>query len=263
MSSTTARGTRPHVPGLGAFVAIAMAAGTALAPQSAIALTSYEATVICPIDGQAFVTTMTGSTFQSGMRLDFKPIGALIAPYPYPVCPGNGFVVYRNDFSDSELHAIRTIVLGDEYRRLRSEDTDYFMVAYVKQRLGADDYDLGSTYLRASWEAERNAPHLTGRYQELALEKFGAFTQGKRTHTEEWWTASVLAAELDRLLARFDAVERRFNALPLAELNASHPALRNVLDQIRMLALRHNSEPEEMDSRGFVDGTVGLKDARM
>jgi len=33
------------------------------------------------------------------VRLDLKPMGALIAPNPLPVCPDNGFVVYKKEFT--------------------------------------------------------------------------------------------------------------------------------------------------------------------
>ena len=243
-----------------AILALAVAAAFGFGTQSTQALTMYEAIVECPIDGHPFVTTMVGAYSQSGMRLDFKPVGALIAPHPLPVCPGNGFVVYRSDFSDSELHQLRLIVQNDEYRRLRNQNTDYFMVAYVKERMGANAYELGSTYLRASWEAERDAPNLVRRYRELALEHFNGFTAGKRIRTEEWWTASVLAAELDRLLGNFGAVELRLTTLPLAELTAAYPELKDVVDQIRMHALRHNSQ-EQMHLPGQTQGTIGLKTA--
>lgn len=240
-----------------AITAATIVAGIVLTSQSTTASTSYEITITCPIDNQPFKTIMVGSYFQSGMRLDFKPTGALVAPYPYPVCPGNGFVMYQNAFSDGELTAIRPIVLSDEYRRLRTENTDYFMIAYVKQRLGANQYDLGNTYLRASWEAESSAPTRIDEYRKLAREAFDNFLAGKRTRTEEWWTASVLATEMDRLLGNFNAVELRISRLPIAEMGALHPDLRTVLDQIRMHARQHNLAPQQMHFPSYLGGTVG------
>jgi hypothetical protein len=200
---------------------------------------------------------MMGSYFQSGMRLDFKPIGALITPYPYPVCPGNGFVMYQDVFSEIEINAIRPIVLSDEYRLLRAQNTDYFMVAYVKQRTGADSYEVGSAYLRASWEAERVAPDLVGRYRELALQAFDTFLRIKPARTESWWTAAVLAAELERLLGQFNAVALRTSALPLAEMGASHPDLKAVLDQIQKHAQQLNAAPAQLQISPDAGTTIG------
>jgi hypothetical protein len=219
-----------------------MAAGLGIATQAANALTTYEAQVTCPIDGTTFTATMVSSFYQQGMRLDSKPLGSLIAPYPYPVCPGNGFVMYQNEFAAGELSAIKAIVLTDDYRRARSENTDYFMVAYVKERLGGNDYDLGNMYLRAGWEAEDNKPKLVRQYQTLALTKYDAFLKRDSGRTEDWWAASVVAAELDRLLGNFDAAETRLNSLP----PASNNTLRQAINQIRAHAHNHNAKPEEL-----------------
>jgi len=240
-----------------ALVGAVIGANAIPAAETAMATTTYEARVTCPIDGQPFTATLIGSYFQSGMRLDFKPIGSLSAPTPYPVCPGNGFVVYKDTFSDAELSRIRAIVASDEYRQLRSDNTDYFMVAYVKERLGTSQYDLAHTYLRASWEAERDMPELADPYRRLARQAFDNFRRAERNHTEEWWTAAVVAAEMDRLLARFETVEFRISTLPLAELRANHPGLNAVLDQIRTHANQRNSAPEQWYVPAQIGGTVG------
>jgi hypothetical protein len=225
-----------------ALVVLCAAASLGIMAQGANALTTYESQITCSIDGKPFKATMVGSFYQQGMRLDSKPLGALIAPYPYPVCPENGFVMYQNNFPPSELSAIKAIVLTDEYRRLRYPHTDYYMVAYVKTCLGDDDYDLGNLYLRASWEAERDKPPLVREYQDLALEKYDAFVRHDSSHSEDWWTASVIAAELERLLGRFDDAEKRLNSLP----GASNRVLQQAIDQIRLHASNHNSKQEEM-----------------
>src|SRR5262249_32836442 len=130
--------------GAASFGAIA-AAVTGLtfpgAVQLAGALTLYEMELPCPIDGQKFRTSMVASYTSRGVRLDLKPLGTDVAPYPYPVCPDNGFVIYQSEFSDAELAAIRSIVAGDEIKAYRREDTHHAVWAPVKQRPGADHLD--------------------------------------------------------------------------------------------------------------------------
>jgi len=242
-----------------ALFGLAMVASLGLPPANAV--TTAEVTLTCPIDGRPFKAIQVVSYFQSGMRLDFKPLGALVAPYPFPVCPENGFVMYQQNFSDGELNVLRAVVASDEYRRLRREHTDYFMAAHLKERMGATAYELAQTYLGASWEAERDRPQLVDRYRELALEKCDAFVQGKRGGSRDWWTASILAAELDRLLGRFDAVETRIGTLPLAELRTNHPDLHSLLGQIRTQAQRRNSRPEAY-SGPVDDETIGRQLSR-
>src|SRR5262245_43111753 len=136
--------------------AAALAATTLAAPQSTSALTLYESDVTCPVDGRTFKATLVGSFMSKGMRLDLKPVGDVIAPYPDPVCPGSGFVVYQSEFSGEEIAAIRSIAASEEFKALRREHTDHAVVAYVKQRLGAKDFDIAESYLQASWEAEHD-----------------------------------------------------------------------------------------------------------
>src|SRR4051812_36684612 len=94
--------------GLG-IVALAMAGAlVGLAPERAAALTMFDLEVTCPIDGKAFTTKAVAIYRQTGMRLDTKPLGSLLAPMPLPVCPDNGFVVYKSDFTDTELVALGT-----------------------------------------------------------------------------------------------------------------------------------------------------------
>lgn len=228
-------------------VAIAAAVSLGITSQ-ARAVTTYRVQVTCPIDGQQFTTTMMSSYFQSGVRLDSKPVGSVIAPYPLPVCPGNGFVMYKSDFSNAEIDALRLIVSSTEFVRLRGENTDYYMAAYVAERVGSSDYELGNMYVKASWEAERDRSQLVDQYRSLALAKLDAFVKEETDRSNDWWVASVLAAEMDRLLGHFDAVEARFNTLPVAELLELFPEtnLMEVLEQIRTHARNHNAEPENM-----------------
>jgi hypothetical protein len=248
--TSSSNGPAPR-PVRATLVVLSMAASLGIATGGANALTTYELTVTCPIDGKQFIATMVASFYESGMRLDSKPLGALIAPYPYPVCPGNGFVMYQNEFSKNELTAIRAIILTDDYRRLRNQHTNYYMVGYVKERLEGEDYDVGNMYLRASWEAESERPPLVQQYQALAIEKYDAFLKRDSTRSKDWWYATVVAAELDRLLGHFDAVEIRLKDLP----TAPNSGLTLAISQIRSHALNHNPKQEKLLSSK--DLTIG------
>lgn len=213
---------------------------------SAFALTFREADFICPIDGKTFKARVVGSYTQFGMRLDLKPFGALIAPIPMPVCPDNGFVMFKKQFSDAEIAKLKPIVLGDEYRRTRQQHTDHYMAAYLLERLGADDLELAHLYLKASWEAEtRKAPALVEQYRLLALHRFESFLKKDTSRSPQWWSTAVVSAELERLLGRFDEAEKRLGELPVAELEAKS-VLHKVIQQIRTHAKNHNVSPEQL-----------------
>src|SRR5262249_2994831 len=107
------------------------------------ALTFGETEVTCPIDGKRFTTKVVNSYSMFGRWLDMKPMGALVVPLPLPVCPENGFVIFKQTFSDDEMEKLKLIVLTDEYRSLRRENTDYFMIAYLMERMGETGRRLG------------------------------------------------------------------------------------------------------------------------
>jgi hypothetical protein len=204
------------------------------------ALMLYNAEFICPIGGEKFTAEVVGSYTQFGVRLDLKPFGALIAPIPLPVCPKNGFVMYKSEFSETELEQLKPLVLSDDYRRTRAEHTDYYMVAYLRERMGADSLDLGFLYLKASWEAEDKRALLTS-YRSLALTKFDDFLTRDNSESGQWWIAAIVVAELERLLGHFDAAEERLAKLPKSDPGSIRLQM---IDQIRGYARKSNSDAQ-------------------
>jgi hypothetical protein len=228
---------------------IVAALATTIFAAKAWALTFREMEYTCPIDGKVFKTRVVASYTQFGMRLDLRPVGALVAPIPLPVCPDNGFVIYKKTFSDAELAKLKPIVLSEDYRRKRQENTSYYMVAYLRERMGAEDYELAQLYLKASWQAEGSKdPHLLEQYRSLALQRFSAFVEKSAERSPQWWSAAVVAAELERLLGRFDNAEARLNKLPVAELDAKS-VIPKVIEQIRSHAKSHDRAPARFASK--------------
>jgi hypothetical protein len=231
----------------------------AAAPQSAPALTLYESDVTCPVDGQTFKATLVGSYRATGMRLDLKPMGDLIAPYSYPVCPGNGFVVYQSEFSGEAIAAIRSIAASEEFKALRREHTDHAVVAYVKQRLGAPAFEIAEAYLQASWEAERDRPQRVSEYRALALDAFDAARERGELNVDDRRTAAVVGAELERLLGDFSSAAARVASLAqelAADGSGGNAALVMAVDQIAQHTYSRRAEPQMFLDRAS-PGTVG------
>src|SRR5262249_54725038 len=206
------------------------------------ALTFGETEVTCPIDGKRFTTKVVNSYSMFGRRLDMKPMGALVVPIPLPVCPENGFVIFKQTFSDDEMEKLKLIVLTDEYRSLRRENTDYFMIAYLMERMGETGRRLGLVYLQASWEAEEKQPELTDRYRSIAVKIFDEYLGQEKSHSTEWLQVLVITSDLERMLGRFDAAKARLDALqdPLPP----DSTFRASVEQIRSHAESKNAEPK-------------------
>jgi hypothetical protein len=152
-------------------------------------------------------------------RLDLKPIGPIAAPALLPICPEDGFVVYKETFSEDEITTLRPWVESDEFRRMTREESPYYRVAQTLERLSAPDDTVASIYISASWEVESD-PDRYRRYLALAISRIDSY----RSHikagkaAQDGWpaeAAALLAAELERRLGQFEAARRRLT--PLAE----------------------------------------------
>src|SRR5262245_20026034 len=68
------------------------------------ATTFLKVELTCPIGGQKFKATIVTSNTFWGRRLDLKPVAPTPSSVPrlLPVCPENGFVMYKREFSDEE-----------------------------------------------------------------------------------------------------------------------------------------------------------------
>lgn len=213
-----------------------------------------QSTFTCPIGGEKFDGIVVLSGYQAGQRLDFRPYGAIVSPAPLPKCPGNGFVMYKSQFSEDELAKLKPIVASPEYQALQKQHRTYFLAAYLEEKMGeATERSFASRYLRASWQAEgswgptRTPEKLSAqdrelvvRYRALALEKMNAALAKDERGSKDWLTGMLLAAELERMLGQFDAAQKRLADLPAAALSDGQ---RSALEKIRKLAAAGNALP--------------------
>jgi Uncharacterized protein conserved in bacteria (DUF2225) len=207
------------------------------------ALTFGETEVTCPIDGKRFTAKVVNSYSIFGRRLDMKPMGALVVPIPLPVCPENGFVIFKPTFSDDEIEKLKLIVLTDEYRSLRRENTDYFMAAYLMERMGETGRGLGLVYLQASWEAEEKQPEHTDRYRSIAVKIFDEYLSQEKSHSTERLQVLLITSDLERMLGRFDAAKARLDAVQ-DQVPPNSP-YRALIEQIHSHAEMKNAEPKK------------------
>ena len=230
---------RQNITSLAAAIATAFI-GWAAITQPAQALTMSVKDFICPIDGRKFKAKTVNSYTRFGQRLDMKPLGALIAPLPLPVCPSSGFPLYKRKFSPKEIARLKSIVRSPAFKQARARNSDYFMVAFVQERLGKTGFSIAHGYLKASWETEGRKHDLHRRYLALALAKFDGIAITAEQATRPWWTAQLLAGNLERRLGRFEAAEKRLAGLPLSTLPANS-VFRQVASQIRAAIAKRDS----------------------
>ncbi|MDZ4152427.1 MAG: hypothetical protein U1E01_15210 [Methylicorpusculum sp.] len=196
----------------------------------------------CPVGGQKYRSVEIGSTSRFGMRLDLRPIGPA-AHLPWAECP-NGFVVFK-DFTKDEIAKLTPIVAGAEYQRMRKEHTTAYRVVYLRRSLGESDTDLSWLILKAAWGAEdRKMEKLRQQYLEEAYNAFIAQANTLVTHDDEWWSASILAAEIERQRHHFNESITLLEALPVSEL-PSDDLKHALISQIKGHAVKGDPKPTD------------------
>ncbi len=160
---------------------------------SGYAHTQMEHQYTCPIGGETFKQTMASSGTSYGAMLDFKPYGPIAAPWPLAVCPSNGFVMYKHDFTEQELALLQPLIEEASYRSASPHYRAYRMMkainAPIKQQF---NMLLGST-----WRG-------TNEYRQEALGVVQLLLLDSAISMKERINFSLLKIEFERRLGLFD-----------------------------------------------------------
>ena len=166
----------------------------------------------CPICGVRFEAEETISQFQTGMRLDLKPLGAVAAPLPLPVCPSCSFVIFEEELAEDEKQVLTEYVNSEEYQQMAKKHPSYYLLAKIYERLEKDKSQIAHMYLKASWQAEDN-PDRCNEYLEESLKNLIAHFSESPERDEDWETKQVLAGEIERRLGKYEEAKDRFMEL--------------------------------------------------
>lgn len=216
---------------------VLLACAIAIPMSAASARTDAMVEYSCPIDGQKFkaMTPMSGTSF--GARLDGRRIGPIAVPYPYPACPGNGFVLYRDmDKVDATWIAkAKALAETDEYRRIRDSESKHFLAAWIAERMGEDQSVIVGLLREAAWDAEGRADkHVP--YLRAAATKLRAWQASQTDHNEGWFYRQILLAELLRQAGDYNEARRVLNDTPRQPVEAfvdKHPRLKEMVVELR------------------------------
>jgi hypothetical protein len=74
----------------------------------------------CPICGGQLLAIYGLSEFQTGMRLDLKPLGPDAGPPPLPVFPTCHFVIYEEKIPEAEKQILAEFIKSEDYQILAS-----------------------------------------------------------------------------------------------------------------------------------------------
>ena len=179
----------------------------------------YSEPMKCPIGGESFehVTTMSYTIF--GQRPDGKPFGSWHFPLDLPRCPGNGLIVF-DEFSPADLERLEPLIASAEYRAMLPVETDYYLAAWLMEKLGRKPIDVAWMIVQASWQAD-GKPALKARYQADYVERLRALE--RKDDEFLWLVMQGRAVNGLRELGRFDEARTLLASLPLSTLDVAIP----------------------------------------
>jgi len=121
-------------------------------------LTEYK-TYTCPLGGETFdVLTYVGEE-PALKTMDLRPVSEFSFPGPLPICPSNGFVIDKDEYTEAEL-ANRAEILSDPSyhealkRNLPSHVLGLEFLSRLSEKESGDHYDVPYMALQGAWEAE-------------------------------------------------------------------------------------------------------------
>lgn len=157
---------------------------------------------VCPVDGKAFTQTLPDAGKAAGYMLDMQPYGAVVSPLPLPVCPGNGFVIYKDKFSAAEIDALLPLLESPDFQNHSAHYRAFLMMRQLKEPLPQQ--------LRMVQEASWSGPDS---YRQQALLLLEQILRSSSLSVRARLDYMLLKAEFERRLGQFDQANATLQTL--------------------------------------------------
>jgi len=224
-----------------------------MSPATVLAHTTISLKYTCPVDGMEFSATTTGSDTTRGMMLDLQPIGMGSYPWPVASCPNDGMVMYKNDFTPEEIVVLKDYIPSPEYQKMVREDSSYWRIAQIKEKLGGPLKERWFTMLQATWQARSAQYEPYARETIKAIETLLATPDGQNEKDRETW--SLLSGELYRRVGDFDKARAIFDNLRTQPAFAEHHFYPLIIDyELELIAAGDKSSHRIPDSKNDKSG---------
>ena len=120
----------------------------------------------CPLGTGIAKGFEMSSMYINDIGLDGRPYGPHQGTIPPPVCVDNGFVVYKDEFTDSELSHLEKYIFSPEYQQIwRSGSPAFYRLAKIYEYLEHPIHTYARLYLVATWSFPSFRDDLSRRLQ--------------------------------------------------------------------------------------------------
>mgnify|MGYP001199218296 CR=1 FL=1 len=222
--------------------------------------------VECPLGGSnAKGWEILGSAIY-GVLLDGRVHGAHVGPLPPPECPDNGFLVYKESFSENELIHLREYIFSEEYQSMwKNKAPAFYRLAKIYEYEGRRIIDHYYHYVIATWKFDY--PPFGKKYSFYALEAIEALkktidtTQSDLLSERQIVEVHYLLAELYRRVEDFENARKELHWVKQTDNNKDyiHPDFIAYLDS---LILHKDSDPHLISDYSTLP-ELTIKEAKM
>lgn len=207
---------------------------------AALASERAEVSITCPLDGTTFRAVQDFSGYAEGQRLDLKKLGPISQPPALARCPQCGFPIFSRYLGEDDAARIRAIVASERFRTEALPAKPWFALGVLREELRAEPFEIGWTYLNASWEAEDEG----GDYAQAAgralawFDRAAPLLREKPARRLDSLIALYLPIELARRTGNFADAQRRLDAFPRTTDGAPSWLPSALQAQARLIAAR-------------------------
>lgn len=180
------------------LLSVSAVSGSALTADAGFPITIRKT---CPIGGQQFNFTTTGSYSTFGARLDGMPYGSWSFPLALPECPDNGLILYKEEFSADELTRLGALIQRPEFAAMRGSETSYYRLAWLLREMGEPVENQLWMLTQATWQDDAGSARRNRYLAELTQRIEAAPPAANAAAALSWRARSVNAL---RELERFD-----------------------------------------------------------
>ena len=186
----------------------------------------------CPLGTGIAKGIEMSSMFVSDRGLDGRPHGPHRHPYPPPVCVDNGFVIYKDKFTDSELSQLEKYIFSPEYQTIwRSGSPVYYRLAKIYEYLEHPIHTYARLYVVATWSyRDRLSKRLQdqtkggqGYYRREAIQALNLaiddMRSKRRTYDKRYVEFHYLLVELYRRIGEFESAQKKLDWVKNTDLD--------------------------------------------
>jgi len=207
-------------------------------------------TFTCPLCTTTFRQGMDTSGTAHGMRLDFKQLGCIAAPWSVPVCTKCCFVLFKGakgTYTAEEVKDLMTFVTSEAYAKLPKDAPSYQRLALLGEHLKKPVECVAYTWLEASWQAERRDAALCKLCLTNCARAYDTYLKTAKPEDEAYVTAALVRGEIHRRLGEFAEAEKWFKSLAKQKAFQSdcYPAM--IAQQLKLIAAK-DSKPHDFEN---------------